>query len=169
MADYQFEVCHAAVDAGADLILGTHPHVLKAIETYKGKVIFHSLANFGFDKPRDPKTGEMRSMAASAHFKEQLERYGVRVENMDKAQDVFGAWSDEALQTGIAKIVIANKKIEKVSFLPVLFDRDEKPAQVLKGSEAGFKKVVDYIKDITREAGVQTDFKVEGDELVIQQ
>ncbi len=40
---------HRAVDAGADLVLGTHPHVIQAIESYKGKVIAYSLGDFVFD------------------------------------------------------------------------------------------------------------------------
>ncbi len=43
------EVGHAAIDAGADLNLGTHAHILKGIEIYKGKVITYSLANFAFE------------------------------------------------------------------------------------------------------------------------
>src|SRR5262249_885437 len=34
---YEYEVAHAAIDAGVDLILGTGPHLLKGIEVYKGK------------------------------------------------------------------------------------------------------------------------------------
>ncbi len=49
LATYQREVGHAAIDAGADLIIGTHPHILKGIEVYKGKVIFYSLGNFAMD------------------------------------------------------------------------------------------------------------------------
>ncbi len=41
----------AAVDAGADLVLGHHPHVLQAVELYKGKPILHSLGNFLFVSP----------------------------------------------------------------------------------------------------------------------
>ena len=41
----------AAVDAGADLGLGHHPHVLQAVEYYKGKPILHSLGNFLFVSP----------------------------------------------------------------------------------------------------------------------
>jgi poly-gamma-glutamate capsule biosynthesis protein CapA/YwtB (metallophosphatase superfamily) len=37
------------IDAGADLILGGHPHVLQGMEVYKGKQIFYSLGNFLFD------------------------------------------------------------------------------------------------------------------------
>jgi Bacterial capsule synthesis protein PGA_cap len=46
MAEYQYQVARAAIDAGADMILGSHPHVLKAMEVYKGKPIFYSLGNF---------------------------------------------------------------------------------------------------------------------------
>jgi hypothetical protein len=39
----------AYLDAGADVILGNHPHVLQGIEFYKGRPIVHSLGNFIFD------------------------------------------------------------------------------------------------------------------------
>jgi hypothetical protein len=44
----QRAIGHAAIDAGADLVLGTHPHVLQGIEIYKGRIIIYSLANFVF-------------------------------------------------------------------------------------------------------------------------
>lgn len=46
--DVQVELAHAAVDNGADLVLGHHPHVLQGIEEYKGKNIVYSLGNFCF-------------------------------------------------------------------------------------------------------------------------
>lgn len=46
--DVQVELAHAAIDAGADLVLGHHPHVLQGIEQYKGKNIVYSLGNFCF-------------------------------------------------------------------------------------------------------------------------
>jgi len=49
--DIQKSVAHAAVDAGADLFLGHHPHVLQGVELYKGKPIFYSLGNFLFVSP----------------------------------------------------------------------------------------------------------------------
>ena len=35
-----------AIDAGADMVIGSGPHVLRGIEIYKGKPIFYSLSNF---------------------------------------------------------------------------------------------------------------------------
>ena len=46
---YQVELAHAAIDAGAGLIIGHHPHRLEGIEVYRGKVIFYSLGNFAFE------------------------------------------------------------------------------------------------------------------------
>ena len=45
----QRDLAHAAIDAGAALVLGAHPHVLQGIEFYKGGVIAYSLGNFVFD------------------------------------------------------------------------------------------------------------------------
>lgn len=46
----QIADAHALIDAGADIILGAHPHVVQPIEIYKEKVIFYSLGNFVFDQ-----------------------------------------------------------------------------------------------------------------------
>ncbi len=46
LAQYEQQITHAAVDAGADLILAHHAHILKGIEVYRGKTIFHGLCNF---------------------------------------------------------------------------------------------------------------------------
>ena len=53
----QKNLARAAVDAGADIILGHHPHVLQGIEFYKQGVIAYSLGNFVFDLNL-PKTWE---------------------------------------------------------------------------------------------------------------
>jgi len=44
------ELARALIDAGADLIVGHHPHVAQEIETYNGKTIAYSLGNFVFDQ-----------------------------------------------------------------------------------------------------------------------
>jgi poly-gamma-glutamate capsule biosynthesis protein CapA/YwtB (metallophosphatase superfamily) len=48
-AQFLVEFAHAAIDAGADALVASGPHVLRGIETYKGKVIFYSLGNFIFE------------------------------------------------------------------------------------------------------------------------
>jgi poly-gamma-glutamate synthesis protein (capsule biosynthesis protein) len=44
----QIEFAHQVIDAGADIIIGHHPHVLQGIERYKSGVIAYSLGNFVF-------------------------------------------------------------------------------------------------------------------------
>lgn len=46
--EVQTELAHLAIDCGADLVVGHHPHVLQGIEMYQGKYIVYSLANFCF-------------------------------------------------------------------------------------------------------------------------
>lgn len=46
--EVQKELAHAAVDQGADLVIGHHPHVLQGIEKYNGRNIVYSLGNFCF-------------------------------------------------------------------------------------------------------------------------
>jgi len=46
IADYQYAYAHAAIDAGADAVLGHHAHILKGIEVYRGKPVIYSLNNF---------------------------------------------------------------------------------------------------------------------------
>ncbi len=45
----QEELSHMAADAGADIIVGHHPHVIQDLEVYNGSVIAYSLGNFIFD------------------------------------------------------------------------------------------------------------------------
>jgi poly-gamma-glutamate synthesis protein (capsule biosynthesis protein) len=55
--DWQIEAAHAAIDAGAALVIGAHPHVLQGAARYKGGLIAYSLGNFVFD------TGEAQTSA----------------------------------------------------------------------------------------------------------
>ncbi len=59
VTDNQKTVAHAAIDAGANVVYGSHPHVLQTIEEYDGGVILYSMGNFSFGgntAPRDRDT-----------------------------------------------------------------------------------------------------------------
>ena len=49
-SEFAGRAAHAAIDAGADLVVGHHPHVLQGFEWYKGHLIAYSLGNFVFDQ-----------------------------------------------------------------------------------------------------------------------
>lgn len=46
----QRELAHALIDAGGDIVIGHHPHVVQEMEIYKNRPIFYSLGNFVFDQ-----------------------------------------------------------------------------------------------------------------------
>ena len=59
-------LAHAVIDAGADLVIGHHPHVLQGIELYQGKYICYSLGNFCFGG--NPEVNDKDTMIVEATF-----------------------------------------------------------------------------------------------------
>jgi poly-gamma-glutamate synthesis protein (capsule biosynthesis protein) len=61
----QIAFAHAAINAGATLVIGHHPHVIQATETYRGGVIFYSLGNLVFDQYQRQETqrGELAEIS----------------------------------------------------------------------------------------------------------
>lgn len=63
----QIKEARVFIDAGADLIIGGHPHVVQPMEIYNNKVIFYSVGNFVFDQYWSEET--MRSLAVGLELK----------------------------------------------------------------------------------------------------
>lgn len=59
----QQKTARSLVDAGVDIVVGHHPHVMQRVEEYNGKLIYYSLGNFIFDQYFSPHT--MRGMVAT--------------------------------------------------------------------------------------------------------
>jgi len=57
-AEYQIELYRGIIDAGADMVIGSHPHVLQGIEEYRGRIIAYSLGNFIFPGMDETRYGE---------------------------------------------------------------------------------------------------------------
>ncbi len=66
----QESLAHYAIDNGADLVLGHHPHCLQGIELYKDKYIVYSLGNFTFDGHWNPTYYETMVFHADLTFKD---------------------------------------------------------------------------------------------------
>jgi hypothetical protein len=54
----QQHLAHVAIDAGADMVIGNHPHWVQSLEVYKGKPIWYALGNFTFDQSWSEQTLE---------------------------------------------------------------------------------------------------------------
>ncbi len=149
IAMYEYEVGHAAIDAGVDLIVGHHAHILKGIEVYKGKVIFHNLGNFAFDKSLQPK-------------KRGWEYHPPAVPEPDYPR-AMGIGPDSR-KTIMAKAIIANKQIQKVSFLPFMSNKLNQPEPLSRADERS-DQVCEYMAWCCRDQNLNTEFVREGDEV----
>lgn len=74
----QTTLAHLAIDEGADLVCGHHPHVLQGIEEYKGKNIVYSLGNFCFGGNQYP--SDMDTMIFQQTFT--VDQNGVKADNV---------------------------------------------------------------------------------------
>lgn len=152
LADYQREVGHAAIDAGADLILGHHAHILKGIEVYKGKVIFHSLSNFAVDLRMTPEH------AASKGFQE----IKVLAINWEPDFDSLYNFPPDARMTLIVQAGLTKDGVTDVAFLPAFINR-EAQAEVLKPTDPRFKEVSDYVLWCCESQGLPVTLTPDGD------
>ena len=64
----QTYLAHYAIDNGALMVLGHHPHVLQGIELYNGKYIIYSLANFAFGGNKDPRDKDTMIVVTDFNF-----------------------------------------------------------------------------------------------------
>ncbi len=82
------------IDSGADLIIGTHPHVIQIKEKYNGKWIYYSIGNFVFDQYWNAKVscGLLLSVQISS---ERIQSISETTAKMDKGGTTFLAGCDE--------------------------------------------------------------------------
>ena len=146
VAEYQPIITRAAIDAGADLILGHHPHIPKAIEVYNGKVCFYSLGNFIMTLRSTPE-----SAAAFSR------KYGIEMHPLL-------AYGPDCHRTLVAKAVLSREGVKKVSFLPALIDKQLRP-EILRRDDARFDEMVGYLEWASE--GFNHKFAVEGDEVLV--
>ena len=150
IADYQVAAAKAAFAAGADLILGHHAHTPKAIASYAGRICFFSLSNF-----------IMSSTAKTPAQAEAFARsYGVTMDS-DYPHLAYGA---DAKRSLIAKAVLGREGVQRVSFLPVLIDRQLRP-EVLRAGDPRFGDAVRFMEWVSE--GFDHRFTVEGDEVLV--
>lgn len=67
---YETALAKSAIDHGADLVLGSHPHVVQGIEKYKGRYIVYSLGNFCFGGNSNPADKDSMIFQLTFHFKD---------------------------------------------------------------------------------------------------
>jgi len=157
LADYQIEVAHAAIEAGADAIVGHHPHLLKGIEFHRGRPIFYSLGNFAIEQPHiwDP------AIIHTASFRNLLSMNPTW--NLDEVYML----PPVTRMTGIAKLIRLAGDEWDVRFLPAWINDDSTP-QLLNAKDPRFSAVHEFIADSSQDAGLNTEFVVKGEEILLR-
>jgi poly-gamma-glutamate synthesis protein (capsule biosynthesis protein) len=138
IADYQRDVAHAAIDAGAHAVFGHHPHILKGIEFYRGAPILYSLGNFAIEQPHvfDP------AITATDSY-----RHLVSL-NPHWRPDRTYMLPEDTRMTGIARLACSKRGVEAVEFVPAWIGDDSAPV-VLSPADPRFDRIGDYLRDIS--------------------
>ncbi|MBI4331114.1 MAG: CapA family protein [Chloroflexi bacterium] len=153
IAMHQKEIAYAAIDAGVDVILGHHAHILKGIEVYKGKVIFYSLGNFVTD-----------SRPIELLRRDTL--WNLLRWDLDPGPPPY-AFPRDSRKAIIGKCLISEKTISRVSYIPVIANK-ELQAEVLPQSDPRSAQHFDYMQWICKDQQLDTRLTWEADEVVIQ-
>ncbi|HLI58792.1 MAG TPA: CapA family protein [Solirubrobacteraceae bacterium] len=160
IAMYERDLSRAVIDAGADIVVGHHAHILRGVELYRGKPIFHGLGNFvTVTRALSPKDGDTPEARAWALRREQL--YGFRP---DPAMPTY-PFNPESRHTMIADCRLEADGSVTGGFIPCWIDDEARPVPLDRASGQG---VVDYVRAIGEEAGLRTELAWEDERVAIR-
>lgn len=143
IAGYQPQVGRAAIDAGADVVLGHHAHLLKGIESYRGKPILYSMGNFATDLRMDA------AHAASPGFREIQQLHPRWIPDFDSLYN----FPDDSRLTLLVRIDLGPSGRGTVSLRPALINRNAQP-RLLSPGEPEFGQVSAFLDDASAAAGL---------------
>lgn len=145
LAPYERPVSHAAIDAGADIVVGHHAHIVRGIEMYRGKPIFHGLGN-----------GVVVTNALSP-----AQDHPARAEWAERRQRMFGFEPDpaytlapfhpEAVNGMIGRCRVDAGGVVETAFRPIWFAPPGRPEPAM-GEQAN--AIADYIDGAGQRAGL---------------
>lgn len=158
LADYQFKLGHLIIDAGADMILGHHAHLVKGVEVYKGKPIFYSLGNFSVaDVPLRVIAGDKQN----GYFTFPPYRWKPDPEFPDYAFPI------DSRKSILVNCTIANGLIERVAVKPMWIGGDNRP-ELVKADDPRSEEIYEYLNYVCESQFLNTKFDRDGDEFVLR-
>jgi hypothetical protein len=153
---YERPLAKAAIDAGADIVVGHHAHILRGVEMYKGRPIYHGLGNF---------VTVTRALNLEANPSPK------RLEWARRRRELFGFEPDpgtptypfhpEARNAMIAVCEIGSDGVRRAGFIPCWVNPKGQP-EVCGNDERG-RAVASYVEQITKKAALRTGFAWDGD------
>jgi poly-gamma-glutamate synthesis protein (capsule biosynthesis protein) len=157
---YEREIARAAIDAGADIVIGHHAHLLRGIELYKDRPIYHGLGNF-VTVTRALSTSNEETPEAAAWAKRRVELFGF---TPDPNMPTY-PFNPESRHTIIADCEVDRDGTVHPGLVPCWIDDQARPVPL--GKEAG-ADVVDYVSEIGREVGLTTRLRWSGDRVQVE-
>jgi poly-gamma-glutamate synthesis protein (capsule biosynthesis protein) len=152
---YERQVAKAAIDAGADLVVGHHAHILQGMEVYKGRPVFHGLGNFAISTKALNIDGNS-SAERRAWAERRRKLFGFEP---DPAYLTY-PFHPEAKNAIIAFCEFDREGVRSAGFIPCFVNRHSQP-EVLGNDERG-RAVARYVEDITARAGLKAQFRWNG-------
>jgi len=130
-------ICRAAIDAGADVVVGHGPHVLNGIELYKGKPIIYSLGHYYMEITHDGQA---------------LPQFGF---NPGMVFSVENNWFlEEHRWAAMARMFVRGGKVTRLQVLPVYMDVQKDGFPFLP-SDADCRKITSAMAELSRPFGAQ--------------
>ena len=140
-------MCYLCIDAGADIIFGVHHHILKGVEYYKGKPIYHGLGNYVcFTYAMTSGYNDTPEMVAYLKERARQGRGGGHYK-VD-----FYPWSEKSRLTIIAKVLADKNGVLECGFIPAFIE--DSGNVVIKNRENGGQDVLDFMRAQTDGAGL---------------
>lgn len=149
---YEQPLCYAALDAGADMIFAHHHHVLKGVELYKGKPIYHGLGNF-VCVTYAMTAGHNDTPEMIAYLKQRA-----REGRGDGHYEVdFYPWSEVSRYTMIAKVVVDKNGVADSGLIPCYIEKSGNVT--VRTRDNGGQEVLNFIIKQTDGANLGVRFQ----------
>lgn len=166
LADYESAVARAAIEAGADVVLGNHAHVLKGVEFYRGKPIFYCLGNFVTAFPWEAHFAFRREPLTTRTRSRLREQPGSAADHIDPGYPNY-PFPPESRKAMLATVDITGGAVSRLGLIPCLIDPQGRPVPVPRHD--GGEEVVAYLRQATEGAGLNATFTWDGEDVVISE
>ena len=152
LCEYQEPVAHGLIDAGADVIVGHHPHVPKAVEEYGGGLCFYSIGNF-------LTTGNV------SHREYPNARWGVYWYDSQDGEDSLFGFPRHCRQALLPKLTFSRRGLERASVVPIYINKLAQPEPLLR-DDPRFTEALDQLEYVSDQH--PHTFVAVGDEIVVR-
>jgi Bacterial capsule synthesis protein PGA_cap len=150
LCEYQVPLGHALIDAGADVIVGHHPHTPKGIEIYQGKPIFYSIGNF-------MTTGSVN------HREKPNARWGMYWYDWHGEDTLYG-FPEHCRIALLPRLTFGKSGLLRASAVPIYMNNLAQP-EPLTPDHPQFERLLNHMEWVSDQFEHQID--VDGDEFVV--